>query len=161
MAGCFKKVDYRKNIQGYRPIYDDVATLDTIQFRSSQPVVHPGKIVTKDQYIFQLEDGIGIHIIDAGIPAQAKRVGFIKVSGCQDLALNSHYLYTNHLADLVAIDIADYTHPMVANRSVFAFNISDHSAVPPEAGYFECPDITKGKVVGWYLDTIPEPGCRY
>jgi hypothetical protein len=166
IAGCFRNERTDRispsNVLGYKPIYSKNPVTTDVSFKTNQPVQHAGKIYLYNKYIFQVDNGTGIHIIDAAIPSQASRSGFIQVDGCQEISISGHYLYTNNMADLIVIDIADYTHPVLVKRMTHTFNFSaDQTELPPGKGYFECPDASKGKVVGWYQDTLAQATCLY
>lgn len=162
LAGCVKRERaYPSNVAGYKPIYS-TSSSNTFSYTTAKNISHAGKIYVKDNYLFQVDVGTGIHIIDATNPLQASRSGFIKIDGCQELSINGHYLYTNNMADLVVIDISDYTHPVLAKRIAGAFDLlTNDSNLPPVSGYFECVDNSKGKVVGWYPDVLEKATCFY
>jgi hypothetical protein len=62
--------------------------------------------------------------------------------------------------DLVVINIADFTNPVLVSRNKDAFNSGTsnkpHSwQQPPEAGYFECPKWHSDSViVSWVKDSV-------
>ncbi len=75
-----------------------------------------------------------------------------------NLTIAGNYLFTNNLSDLITIDITDFTKPQVVKRIANAFTFIN-SELPPARGYFECPDKTKGVVVGWHKEMLESPKC--
>jgi len=153
-----------KEAEGYRPIYGDPATIKEVKSEPAKPVGSPGKIYYKGGYIFQVDEGTGIHIVNTANPSQAGRVGFISIKGCHEIAITGNYLFTNNLSDLITVDISDFSKPKVVKRISNAFTtsnteLSTNTELPPERGYFECPDKNKGIVVGWRKEMLQYPKC--
>ena len=147
-----------KEAEGYRPIYGDPATVKEVKYEAAKPVASAGKIYYKGGYIFQVDEGTGIHIVNAANPSQAGRVGFISIKGCHEISIKGNYLFTNNLSDLITIDISDFSKLKVAKRIDNAF-ILTNAELPPESRYFECPDKNKGIIIGWRKDMLQYPKC--
>ncbi|MBC7423160.1 MAG: hypothetical protein H7334_06845 [Ferruginibacter sp.] len=147
-------------IYGFKPVYSTSADLFIIENKPAQVVIHAGKIYVKDNFIFQNEVGEGVHIIDNTNPANAARVGFIKIKGSQEIAIKGNFLYSNNYNDLVTVDITDIAKVKEASRIHNAFYSTNSLQVPPAGGgYFECADNKKGVVIGWIKDSIDNPKC--
>lgn len=147
-------------VMAYVPVY---ASPQTSKLISSEPVrttTNAGKIYAYGNYLFQVEQNEGIHVIDNSNPQQAKKIGFIKIPGASELAIKANYLYTNNINDLVVLDISNIASPQVVNRVADAFPPVDQSYPPASRGYFECPDASKGTVIGWEEKLIDNPKCR-
>src|SRR5690242_18709881 len=99
------------DITGYRPIYASVQEANAIGIEAARPTTHAGKIYAYGNYLFQVEDGEGIHIINNTAPQQAQKVGFLKIPTCSEISIKANYLYTNNLNDLVVFDISNITSP--------------------------------------------------
>ncbi|WP_164974085.1 LVIVD repeat-containing protein [Filimonas effusa] len=160
-GACIRTNDYPAKVYGYKPIYSTNSHSKEISYSASRPVTHAGKIYLKDHFIYQVDQGTGIHIMDASDPSHVVSKGFLVVDGCEDLAISGHHLYVNSITDLVTIDISDITHPVEVKRLDSTFYNNHLSEVPPSSGYFECPDASKGTVTAWYQDTINNPKCFY
>ncbi|MEJ7683183.1 MAG: hypothetical protein WKG06_36070 [Segetibacter sp.] len=93
-----------KEAEGYKPVYADPATIKEVKYEPAKPVANAGKIYYKGGYIFQVDEGTGIHIVNAANPSQAGRVGFISIKGCHEIAIKGNYLFTNNLSDLITVD---------------------------------------------------------
>ena len=166
-ASCFTKTrpgpgyNYG-NVWGNKPVYAAFSGVKTISYSTTAlPVVNPGNIYVKDNIIFQVELGKGIHVIDNSIPAQAHRVGFINVSGNSQLSIKGNYLYSNNYDDLVVIDIRDVNNVHEANRVYGAFpegKFYYYLSQPEETGYYQCIKYDS-VVVGWVKDSIQSNNC--
>jgi hypothetical protein len=147
-------------ISGYAPIYaskEDANFVGTVPVR---PTVHPGKIYAYGNYLFQIEQNEGIHIIDNSNPQQAHKISFLKVAAASELAIKSGYLYTNNLDDLVVFDLSDINSPRLSNRVENAFPQINQEYPPFNGVYFECVDPSKGVVIGWEEKQLDNPKCR-
>lgn len=162
-ASCFPKVKpkpggyYGQKVLGQVPIYSAIAPAKLIRYTPvAEPVVAPGNIYVKDNLIYQLEIGKGIHVIDNSVPSQAHRVGFLTVNGSSEISIKGNFLYTNSYDDLVVIDLSDPNNVVEVKRVQGAFpeGRSQYFFIqPPEPGYFECPQYDS-VVVGWRKDSI-------
>lgn len=149
--------NYGTKVWGYKPIYESENLAKKIFYTAGpKPVRQPGNIYAFQAYIFQIDVGYGIHVIDNSVPAFAKRIGFIKVSGCSEISIKNNKLYTNSYDDFVVIDCSDLSnvHELSRLRSVFVeYRYQSPIAQPPAAGYFECPRYDS-LVVGWKQDSV-------
>lgn len=113
----------------YNPVFMKRADLEkSITFNSPREIGTPSKIYSKDNYLFVSEAGIGVHIIDNTDPKMPKKVGFLKVLGCYDMAIKGTTLFVDNATDLVAIDLVNPEKLEVSNRLVNAFP----EPVPPD-----------------------------
>ena len=95
----------------YRPVYKTRdAVLAEIKNSVAQPIQRPGKLVWMDNYVFVNDMDRGIHILDISNPNQIKKISYISIPGCVDLAVYGNYLYADCYTDLVTIDITDPLH---------------------------------------------------
>lgn len=147
----------RAKVWGYKPVYGIEATAKAISFTSSpRPVVSGGNIYAYQNYIFQVETGYGIHVIDNSNSSDAQRIWFINVNGCAQISIKGDKLYTNSYDDLVIIDFSDLNHIRESGRAkgVFTeYRYFSPIAQPPGPGYYECPDYANF-VVAWKMDSV-------
>ncbi|GAB3569947.1 hypothetical protein GCM10027578_25330 [Spirosoma luteolum] len=107
-SACTDQCTETRTFRQYTPV-----TLTTTQVRqgvsvaSPQSLIQPGKIYTKDGYLFINELKQGIHVIDNRNPSAPKPVAFISIPGNGDIAIRDQYLYADSYMDLVTFDIAD------------------------------------------------------
>ena len=64
LCGCAQDRRRTGEIEGYVPIYLPAATAKTISAQAPATTKNPGKIYAYSTYIFQVDQGAGIHIID-------------------------------------------------------------------------------------------------
>ena len=145
--------------QGFAPIYDSLGTAKQIRADSARTTVQGGKIYVKGKMLFQVETGKGIHVISISDAASPRKLKFLQVLGCQEIAIKDNLLYTNNLNDLVVVDIMDINNPKLKDRMTNTFHLVDVS-YPHSGTWFECPDASKGAVIGWQMKTLHYPQCR-
>src|SRR6187200_2728192 len=77
-------------VLGYKPVYGEEPAAKKILYKASpSAVIQAGNIYAFRNYIFQIDPGYGIHVIDNSIPSDAKRIGFIEVKGCSQISIKS------------------------------------------------------------------------
>src|SRR5215213_6924307 len=121
IVSCEPGIDQNGGIPGYAPIYATAQAAITITTEAVKPTVHPGKIYAYGNYLFQVEQNEGIHIIDNSNPQQAQKISFLKIPTCFELAIRSNYLYTNSLNDLLVFNLSNINSPQLVNRLKNAF----------------------------------------
>jgi hypothetical protein len=151
-----------RKVWANRPVYaaDNTKAKEIGYTAGKQPLVQAGNIYAFGGYIFQVDVGRGIHVIDNSVPAQADRIGFIRVLGCSQVAIRGTYLYTNSIADLVTLDLSDPSHPKEVSRLSNAFPSFQTNyplAQPAERGPYACPRYDS-IVLGWVKDSV-YAGC--
>lgn len=144
-------------VWGSKPVYAAIDVAKEIGYTAQkQPVMQAGNIYAFSHYIFQVDVGRGIHVIDNTDPAQADRIGFITVNGCEQISIKGHYLYTNSMADLVTLDISNPAQVHEVSRVPYAFPEFQYSyplVQPEDTGYYTCPRYDS-VVVSWVKDSI-------
>ena len=148
------------DIPGYAPVYATAQVATSISTEPSRPTVNAGKIYAYGNYLFQVEQNEGIHIINNANPQQPQKLSFLKIPTCTEIAIRSNHLYTNNLDDLVVFNIANIAAPQLVNRVENAFPQLSQEYPPASNTYFECADPAKGIVIGWVQKTISNPKCR-
>ncbi|MDW7692219.1 hypothetical protein R9C00_14240 [Flammeovirgaceae bacterium SG7u.111] len=91
-----------------------------VQLKPAREIKTPGKIWVQDQYIFVIEKYKGIHLIDNTTPTQPKKIGFIHIDGCTDVAVKGDIIFANNAVDLIGIK----TSPNFQSVSVVSRNRS-------------------------------------
>ena len=147
------------NVQAYVPVYADTNHRGPMAIEATRPVTNAGKIYVYGNYIFQNEINQGVHIIDNSDPAQPVKKAFLTIPFNTEMAIRSGHLYANSISDLLVIDMTDPLHPVVVSTIKHAFPLVAQTH-PPEAGYFVCPDPSKGVVVDWKFETVDKATCR-
>jgi hypothetical protein len=122
----------------------------------AKPLNNPGKIYIKGSYVFINEINKGIHIIDNRNPASPKPVSFISIPGNVDMAVKQNVLYADNSTDLIALDISNPSNVRLLKRIKDTFPYRQY---PPNSGYFECVDPSRGIVSHWESVELQNPKC--
>ncbi len=148
-----------EEVEGYRPIYSTEAEGE-VKSLAAREIESPGKIYVINDYLLVVDKLKGIHVFDNKNPSNPQNVAFIQVVGSNDVAIRNQILYVDQAKDLLAIDISNPTNVKLASRvkNVFPF-ATQHPLV--RNTYYECPDPSKGIVVGWEKATLNYPECYY
>lgn len=147
------------DVPAYVPVYAQLSSLNDIATEAARPTQKAGKIYSYGNYIFQNELNQGIHIIERSQP-QPRKIAFLKVPFCTEIAVKGNYLYTNSVSDMLVIDISNPQQPTIAKRIKDAFPVVNQDHPPFSNVYFECTDPSKGIVVDWELKTVKKANCR-
>ncbi len=88
---------------------------------NARGLVNPGKLYTKDGYLFINELKMGIHVIDNRNPSAPKPLAFINIPGNGDIAIRDNFLYADSYMDLVTLDISNLAdiHEVARTQNVF------------------------------------------
>lgn len=156
---CTREVPPPEEVEGYVPVYGEKPTPASISFQPPQPVENAGKIYIKGNLLFQVENNKGIHVVSVADPTKPERKGFVPIAGAQEISILNNLLYTNAYNDLLVIDISSPEHLKITKVIENAFTLIS-TEVPPESGYFECVDPSKGIVTGWIKKKIHSPKCK-
>lgn len=159
-CSCIRNASDEFHVMGYAPIYMSRQDAAAIGIEASKPTVVAGKIYAYGNYLFQVEQNEGIHIIDNSNPQQAHKIAFLKVPAASELAIRANHLYTNNLDDLVVFDISNITSPQLVSRVENAFPQINQEYPPLNGVYFECVDPLKGIVIGWEQKQLNDAYCR-
>jgi hypothetical protein len=147
----------QNKVWGYKPVYGTEPEAKNILYTSgAKPVISGGNIYAYQDYIFQMESGLGIHVIDNSNPSVAVRIGFITVKGCSQISIKDGKIYTNSYDDLVVLGFSNFNTVAETSRlkGVFTeYRYGSPLALPPASGYYECPAYDKF-VTGWVKDSV-------
>ncbi len=88
----------------YKPVIIQRSEFESsTSFENPRSIINSGKIYVKGQFLFINEKNEGFHIFDNSNPENPLNIGFIKVLGSSDLAVNDGIIYVNNAVDLIAI----------------------------------------------------------
>jgi len=92
---------------GYIPMLMDRSELEvSVQLvGSALPIRNPGRIYIFQNWLLLVEQYKGIHLIDNTDPANPVRRDFLRVPGCQSMAVRNGVLYVDNAVDLVGVKI--------------------------------------------------------
>lgn len=92
----------------YSPILSTRAELEnSILIEGPKDLKSPGKIYSKDQFLFISDRFNGVHIYDNSDPKNPVNLGFIRILGAFDIAMKNKVLYVDNAVDLVALDLSN------------------------------------------------------
>lgn len=156
LPGCDWVEDPPKEVDGWKPMYGDASQLENIFAGAPESLITPGKIYLLGTTVFINDVARGILVVNNSDPRNPQAVSFIHIPLNVDLAVKGNVLYADNGPDLVAIDI---TNPLQVNVLKRISSVFDPSNFPPQEGWFECVDPTKGIVLGWEPATLEKPEC--
>lgn len=117
LTACTDNCKETRKYRRYSPVTFTAYQLrQGVQTEPPQPLVNPGKIYTKDQYLFINELKQGIHIIDNRNPSSPTPVAFLRIPGNGDIAVRNNILYADSYMDLIAFDISNPASVQAINR---------------------------------------------
>ncbi len=124
-TACTK--DYvKESYTFFRPVYKTKTEVRAnIKNSAAEPLVQPGKLFIKGNYVFLNEVNKGVHIIDYSNPASPKNISFINIPGNVDVAVRGNFLYADCYTDLVTIDISN---PANVNLEAIIEGVFPHRA---------------------------------
>lgn len=147
-------------IDAYVPVYAKEGDAElAIAIMPSREATVAGKIFVIGEKLFQVEEGQGIHIIDYADKKNPKKLSFLNIPGCGEVAVKGQSLYTNNFEDLLVLDLSSYPEVKVTARKPGVFPEMDGQH--PPRGYYQCPDPMKGRVIKWELKKVDNPKCFY
>ena len=136
----------------YIPMFMDRSVLETsVQMvPTSMPIRNPGRIYVYQNWLLLVEQYKGIHLIDNADPAHPVRKAFLRVPGCQSMAVGNGILYVDNAVDLVGFKIDLSTlqgHEVARNKKALPEINSPNGYVPWEFSRANRPANTE--IVGW------------
>lgn len=148
-------------VEGYKPIYIQKNNYSTsVNQLAPRSIEKPGKIYTYNNYLFVGEKGKGVHIFNNADPSNPVALSFLEILGNNDVAVKNSFLYADSAGDLLVFDISNPNQIAFVSRLKDAIPNNNIGLLPPEQGYFECVDNSKGIVIGWEKTTLRKPKCR-
>ena len=159
ITACGKNADDIVEINGYKPIYISKENAKIIKYIGPQTLVTPGKMYLYNNYIYIIDFGSGVHIIDNSDPSKPNKLGFISIPGVNDVAVKDEVLLADNFTDLVAIDISDLSNIKLTNRVKNIYPVQNQYYPEFATGYFECTDASKGYILKWEKAKLKSPKC--
>jgi hypothetical protein len=168
LASCWgfgkKPIDDPVLAEAYVPVYGIDSTKFSIKTLQPQPVARAGKMYVWGNYLFQVDEFKGVHVINYSDRQNPVKLSFITIRGCTEVAVKGNVLVANNLQDLVSLDVRQPTDVKEVGRIKDAFpGFYSHEMNPPpdQSRPALCPDLSKGDVVGWSLEKNVKAGCYY
>jgi len=162
LSGCTASMDEPppSPTSAYVPVYYKQENVYAVKAEAAKPIVKAGKQYVLGNLLLQNEINEGIHLIDVSNPAIPKKLGFLSIPLCTEMAIRQGFLYANNYDDLIVIDLRVPADPKVVKRIEDVFPPANQEYPPYFNVSFECPDKKKGVVVGWELKNNIQASCR-
>jgi len=166
-SSCNDREDTQK-VFALVPIYGTFNDIDAlISAEPPEPLKQVGKIYTYDNFLFINEYSKGIHVYDNADPTNPIPLQFIRIPGNVDIAIKNQIVYADLGTGLATIDIHDLSAPTLTNFDQEYLNKKWQQrppshlihSFPSSKIYFECPDPSKGMIIYWETQEIPQPEC--
>lgn len=157
---CTKDEEPLQIVTGLQPVYLSGEGIDNITSEEPGQINQGSKIYIKSDFVYIVEHGLGVHIIDNSNPSTPSDIRFLRIAGITDVAIRNNTMYANQQNDIVAINITDVMNIAISKRIEDVYEL-DYDKFPiGYQGYFECVDESKGIVVAWEETTLENPKCR-
>ncbi|RPD41867.1 hypothetical protein EG028_06800 [Chitinophaga barathri] len=155
------RVGYRETgeVQAWVPVYAEPDDVSGVALKDKRPTQEGGKIFALGNKLFQVETGVGLHIIDYSDKTKPVKVGFLNVPGCQEVALKGSAVYTNSFENMLVLDLSAFPDVKVKATLPNVFPELKYPRPPGRGGYYVCPDVSKGRVIRWKQETVLNPQC--
>lgn len=152
---------YTANVPQYLNL-DDWRAME-IAAENPRDLSEPGKIYVYKNYLFIVERGVGVHILNNSNPASPQNLAFLSVQGCVDLAVLNNTLYVDSYYDLLSFNIDDPANPEFQCRINDAFDFDNWTLVNgfDESLPFVGMDREKGVIVSWTQKEISRDATGY
>lgn len=167
VSSCNDREDTRK-VLALVPIYGTLNDIDAlISTEPPKPLNQVGKIYTYNNLLFINEYTKGIHVYDNADPINPIPLQFISIPGNVDIAIKNQMVYADLGTGLATIDIHDLSAPKLTDFDQEYLNKKWQQRPPTHMLqnftsnkiYFECPDPSKGMIIHWEAQEIPQPEC--
>jgi len=144
---------YTESYQVNVPIYmalEDWRALD-ISAESPRQISEAGKIYIYQDYLFIVDRGLGVHIVNNANPASPQNIAFLPVQGSVDVAVRNDALYIDSYFDLLSFNISDPANPTLSCRIPNAFDAYNMTLMQGFNDELPSEGINddNGIVVGW------------
>ncbi len=122
-SACTDQCTETRTFRQYTPVtFTATQVRQGVYVSAARGLVNPGKLYTKDGFLFINELKQGIHIIDNRNPTSPKPLAFVNIPGNGDMAIRDNFLYADSYMDLVTFDISNLANiaEVARTRNVFS-----------------------------------------
>ncbi len=107
----------------YEPVViEGAAFRNDIVAEAPRSVCHPSGFAAAGDYLFMIERGEGIHLLNNNRAGNPEAVSFLPVTGAHSLIVRDGRLYVNNYVDLLVFDISDPARPTMLSRTEDVFD---------------------------------------
>lgn len=156
LVGCDKRTVRTDRLNVPETISLEEWRQESITVKNGNPLVHPGKIYRKGNYLYINEVNKGIHVYDNSNPSAPINVGFVEIYQNAELAIYGDILYVNSYTDLILLDVSNPNEIHELNRLENVFHIYFNDV---DEGYdysysSEVVDPNSVVITGWSLQDV-------
>ena len=139
------------------PVYEDS---DTVRMVSARPAENLSRIYSFPPYVFLVEEGKGLHIVNNLNPKEPKNMRFLNIPKVKDIEFSGNICYASTGHQIMAIALLQDT-AVLLQRLLDPAVVNLGQEYPLNyTGYFVCPDLDR-KVIDWQKEIMyEEPNCR-
>ena len=134
--GCLKESYDNDLYSNYKPVLIDNSSLYTCLYKPAQNNKIITQVRTMGNYLFALDYGMGIHVIDNTNPTIPVKLGFYSIPACIDFEIQNNKIFANNYRDFIVLDFSNINSPIEVKREKSAFDINvkapDGAAVFPK-----------------------------
>jgi len=138
---CIKdKCNHKYSVYSYKPVYKPMSDLRQVSIQAPKAITSNGKIFIQNNFIYLNEINKGFHVIDNTNPLAPKKIAFVNVPGCIDMATKGNYLLVDNYIDLLTFDISNPANIVLVSRKENALPYRQYNY-----GFYD--DSVKGIIV--------------
>ena len=135
LSGCIPRKDDILTTN-YTPVLMERAAMEAaVRTEPPRTLVNTGKLYKYREYLFISELFEGIHVINNANPLLPKKIGFIRIPGCVDMAVKDGYLYADNATDLITFNLNNPENPTMVHRVKDVFP----ELLPPDHNMADIP----------------------
>ncbi len=110
---CEQTISYYATV----PVYGTTDSVrNAVEIQEPRTIDTPERLYFKDNFIFIVESGQGIHVIDNNDQSNPTTLKFIQIPGNHDVAIQGNNLYADSYIDLLVFDVSDINNITLTNR---------------------------------------------
>lgn len=123
LPACSDSCETYTSYTYYDPVYVTLSEIrKEVGIEQGRELHNPGKLFVQGNYLFVVESGEGVHLIDNSDKRNPVAKAFLKIPGCYDVAVMGSYLYSDSYVDLLAFNISNPEQPQLINRAKDVFS---------------------------------------
>lgn len=161
VVGCDESFQMIPDVSdGLLPIYSENDEWKNVSVEASRPMVNDGIALLYEGVQYIDDEFYGIHVQDVSDPLVPQRIAFLSIPGLYRFDIRNDSLIAGNNIDAVIFDVSDPMDIQFIGRVEDAYIDDGPSKIPSSYfGFFECPDKSKGDIIGWTRGMVTEPQC--
>ncbi|PID60479.1 MAG: hypothetical protein CSB44_10355 [Gammaproteobacteria bacterium] len=151
LAGCPWDVDDDDHaLSRYIPVYMSYDELrESVVVTEAEEIDDTiDRVYLYDSWIFLVDTGKGIHVLDNRDPTAPKNTAYVEVPGSTEISIRDGYIFVDSFVDLVTLDARNPEAVIEVDREVDIFPYDPYQVIDDDV-YFSDVDESRGVVVGY------------